>query len=179
MAKISASEAAEKHAERFTPYHLTDYRMARIMNKQLFGELCNGSTYDSDSYCLGSNPSSPAIVAADCAQFAATFLLRKSRRSSHTLRRGSSRIEAGFDALWTGIRLRGLRSVRGDVFAAQKPTQLTYASSVLSLYRGWLFGWRTRIITDTSRIHAARRADRRKFPGGRTGNAPELRRSFD
>ena len=24
-------------------------------------ELCNGSTYDSDSYCLGSNPSSPAI----------------------------------------------------------------------------------------------------------------------
>ena len=23
-------------------------------------ELCNGSTYDSDSYCLGSNPSSPA-----------------------------------------------------------------------------------------------------------------------
>ena len=26
-----------------------------------FGELCNGSTYDSDSYCLGSNPSSPAI----------------------------------------------------------------------------------------------------------------------
>ena len=26
------------------------------------GELCNGSTYDSDSYCLGSNPSSPAIM---------------------------------------------------------------------------------------------------------------------
>ena len=25
------------------------------------GELCHGSTYDSDSYCLGSNPSSPAI----------------------------------------------------------------------------------------------------------------------
>ena len=28
------------------------------------GELCNGSTYDSDSYCLGSNPSSPAIQAS-------------------------------------------------------------------------------------------------------------------
>ena len=28
------------------------------------GELCNGSTYDSDSYCLGSNPSSPAIFFA-------------------------------------------------------------------------------------------------------------------
>ena len=28
---------------------------------KLIGELCNGSTYDSDSYCLGSNPSSPAI----------------------------------------------------------------------------------------------------------------------
>ena len=27
---------------------------------QDIGELCNGSTYDSDSYCLGSNPSSPA-----------------------------------------------------------------------------------------------------------------------
>ena len=25
------------------------------------GEWCNGSTYDSDSYCLGSNPSSPAF----------------------------------------------------------------------------------------------------------------------
>ena len=29
--------------------------------RQNIGELCNGSTYDSDSYCLGSNPSSPAI----------------------------------------------------------------------------------------------------------------------
>ena len=26
------------------------------------GEWCNGSTYDSDSYCLGSNPSSPAFL---------------------------------------------------------------------------------------------------------------------
>ena len=26
------------------------------------GEWCNGSTYDSDSYCLGSNPSSPAYM---------------------------------------------------------------------------------------------------------------------
>ena len=25
------------------------------------GEWCNGSTYDSDSYCQGSNPCSPAI----------------------------------------------------------------------------------------------------------------------
>ena len=29
-------------------------------NFRSVGELCNGSTYDSDSYCLGSNPSSPA-----------------------------------------------------------------------------------------------------------------------
>ena len=29
--------------------------------RPLIGELCNGSTYDSDSYRLGSNPSSPAI----------------------------------------------------------------------------------------------------------------------
>ena len=28
------------------------------------GEWCNGSTYDSDSYCLGSNPSSPALFLA-------------------------------------------------------------------------------------------------------------------
>ena len=27
-------------------------------------ELCNGSTYDSDSYCLGSNPSPAAILYA-------------------------------------------------------------------------------------------------------------------
>ena len=27
---------------------------------QHIAELCNGSTYDSDSYCLGSNPSSAA-----------------------------------------------------------------------------------------------------------------------
>ena len=26
------------------------------------GEWCNGSTYDSDSYCLGSNPSSPVFL---------------------------------------------------------------------------------------------------------------------
>ena len=31
------------------------------MTSSSVGELCNGSTYDSDSYCLGSNPSSPAI----------------------------------------------------------------------------------------------------------------------
>ena len=29
-------------------------------SKDRIAELCNGSTYDSDSYCLGSNPSSPA-----------------------------------------------------------------------------------------------------------------------
>ena len=29
-------------------------------NSEHIAELCNGSTYDSDSYCLGSNPSSAA-----------------------------------------------------------------------------------------------------------------------
>jgi hypothetical protein len=28
----------------------------------VFGEWCNGSTTDSDSVCLGSNPSSPATI---------------------------------------------------------------------------------------------------------------------
>ena len=37
------------------------YNQQRPQNEELIGELCNGSTYDSDSYCLGSNPSSPAI----------------------------------------------------------------------------------------------------------------------
>ena len=36
------------------------YNYLRQRHK-FIGELCNGSTYDSDSYCLGSNPSSPAI----------------------------------------------------------------------------------------------------------------------
>ena len=32
----------------------------RCQTKRLDGEWCNGSTTDSDSVCLGSNPSSPA-----------------------------------------------------------------------------------------------------------------------
>ncbi len=32
--------------------------------KMNIAELCNGSTYDSDSYCLGSNPSSAAKAKA-------------------------------------------------------------------------------------------------------------------
>ena len=34
---------------------------SRDFLEKAVAELCNGSTYDSDSYCLGSNPSSPAI----------------------------------------------------------------------------------------------------------------------
>ncbi len=42
-------------------------------------ELCNGSTYDSDSYCLGSNPSSAArIVAAFVYQDKGGFLVEVS-----------------------------------------------------------------------------------------------------
>ena len=37
------------------------YNDFRRQDTGSIGELCNGSTYDSDSYCLGSNPSSPAI----------------------------------------------------------------------------------------------------------------------
>lgn len=33
-------------------------------NVNFIAELCNGSTYDSDSYCLGSNPSSAASIAS-------------------------------------------------------------------------------------------------------------------
>jgi len=39
---------------------LTEFR--NVLNTlQFIGEWCNGSTTDSDSVCLGSNPSSPAI----------------------------------------------------------------------------------------------------------------------
>ncbi len=31
-------------------------------NNKNIAEWCNGSTYDSDSYCLGSNPSSAANI---------------------------------------------------------------------------------------------------------------------
>ena len=74
-------------------------------------------------------------VAADCAQFAATFLLHKSRHSSQRSVAAPPRIKAGFDAFYEvgrdNVRTerrkndRGLRSVRGDVFAMQKPSQLT------------------------------------------------------
>ena len=38
---------------------LTEFR--NVLNTlQFIGEWCNGSTTDSDSVCLGSNPSSPA-----------------------------------------------------------------------------------------------------------------------
>ncbi len=38
-------------------------------------ELCNGSTYDSDSYCLGSNPSSAATT--EQSELCSVFLLQK------------------------------------------------------------------------------------------------------
>ena len=34
--------------------------MLQYVGNQFIGELCNGSTTDSDSVCEGSNPSSPA-----------------------------------------------------------------------------------------------------------------------
>ena len=42
---------------------LTDTNVSVIISlaANADGEWCNGSTYDSDSYCLGSNPSSPAF----------------------------------------------------------------------------------------------------------------------
>src|SRR5258708_34220845 len=40
---------------------LTEFR--NVLNTlQFIGEWCNGSTTDSDSVCLGSNPSSPATI---------------------------------------------------------------------------------------------------------------------
>ena len=36
-------------------------RRPKLRAYKRIAELCNGSTYDSDSYCLGSNPSSAAI----------------------------------------------------------------------------------------------------------------------
>lgn len=38
---------------------MTDGILGLCLQK-INAELCNGSTYDSDSYCLGSNPSSAA-----------------------------------------------------------------------------------------------------------------------
>ena len=35
-----------------------------VKNKVNIGELCNGSTTDSDSVCWGSNPYSPAKIKA-------------------------------------------------------------------------------------------------------------------
>jgi hypothetical protein len=40
---------------------LLNFQKKRCNIKRLIGEWCNGSTTDSDSVCLGSNPSSPAI----------------------------------------------------------------------------------------------------------------------
>ena len=44
-------------------------------------ELCNGSTYDSDSYCLGSNPSSAAKKHAKACFFCSIRLQRVRSRS--------------------------------------------------------------------------------------------------
>ena len=43
------------------------------------GEWCNGSTCDSDSYCLGSNPSSPAHMPPLCSGLARRPLKAKTR----------------------------------------------------------------------------------------------------
>lgn len=38
------------------------YGTLGLLLQKNVAELCNGSTYDSDSYCLGSNPSSAANI---------------------------------------------------------------------------------------------------------------------
>ena len=42
--------------------YIGDVRHSGISFTKDVAELCNGSTYDSDSYCLGSNPSSAAKI---------------------------------------------------------------------------------------------------------------------
>jgi hypothetical protein len=41
---------------------LQNYRKKRCLFSSFGGEWCNGSTTDSDSVCLGSNPGSPASL---------------------------------------------------------------------------------------------------------------------
>ena len=48
----------QKGIDRFPVFRYNSFCSSGSLG--VIGELCNGSTYDSDSYCLGSNPSSPA-----------------------------------------------------------------------------------------------------------------------
>ena len=49
----------------------------------VYGEWCNGSTTDSDSVCLGSNPSSPASKIKDLAGISRIGLPRNRRWEGH------------------------------------------------------------------------------------------------
>ena len=61
------------------------------------GEWCNGSTYDSDSYCLGSNPSSPAFL----------FLAPLSRGLGRGPLKAETRVRIPSELLKTSSRLGG------------------------------------------------------------------------
>ena len=64
-AQKNAAKEQRKNIKKLSTFFKKELDICRAIAYNNFrtkrnGELCNGSTYDSDSYCLGSNPSSPA-----------------------------------------------------------------------------------------------------------------------
>ena len=53
-------------------------------------ELCNGSTYDSDSYCLGSNPSSAATPIPENFSVFGDFSIFTQKKTKHWTQIGHS-----------------------------------------------------------------------------------------
>ena len=73
-----------------------------------FGEWCNGSTTDSDSVCLGSNPSSPAIlpfgvVRIEPQTFDKPLIVEANISLDARLRRERSLVAVNFDGIFDGI----------------------------------------------------------------------------
>ena len=93
---------------------------------QNFGELCNGSTTDSDSVCWGSNPYSPAKKKALTLVVGAFFLVLISGIRTRRERSGRKQPKWLFSPTWaTSAARRRVRCTRKNPYSPAKKKALT------------------------------------------------------
>ena len=96
---------------------LENFRKKRCQISYFGGEWCNGSTTDSDSVCLGSNPSSPASKINYLAQISRPKLPRKSYWEDH----GKAKCRRGFQLSFGTLSARQLPTTVAGVPGSPSP----------------------------------------------------------
>ena len=94
-------------------------------------ELCNGSTYDSDSYCWGSNPYSAAIEKADKLKCLSAFFYQKfiSRLRASPPPFSTNPFQCQVYSLTKYYKI-GIASLGGEWAARLRPAHSAHTSSV-------------------------------------------------